>query len=156
MIKITKILCPTDFSNPSLEALKIANDFALDYKAKLYIVNVVTPIPILSAPPGFTTPGLSTSMDLVAYRKTLEEAAQAQLNDLVKSNIASQVETIPIVTYGNAAEQILKIADSENVDLIVIATHGRTGWKHLVFGSVAEKIIRMAKQPVLTIRKPNN
>jgi nucleotide-binding universal stress UspA family protein len=156
MIKIKKILCPTDFSGPSFEALKIANDMASDYSAKLYIVNIVTPMPYLSAPPAFTTSGIPGSIDLVAYRKSLEASAKTNLGKLVKKSVSKKIKAMPIIAYGDAAEQILKIADEEKIDLIVIATHGRTGWKHFVFGSVAEKVIRMAKQPVLTIRKPNN
>ncbi|MBS4016523.1 MAG: universal stress protein [Candidatus Latescibacteria bacterium] len=156
MIKIKKILCPTDFSTPSIEALKIANDMALSYSAKLYIVNIVTPVPLLSAPPAFTTSGIPGSIDLVAYRKSLEESAKTELEKLLKKSVSKKIKAVPIIAYGDAAEQILNIADKEKIDLVVIATHGRTGWKHFVFGSVAEKVIRLAKQPVLTIRKPNN
>lgn len=164
MIKIKKILCPTDFSAPSLEALKIAQDMARDYSAMLYVVNIVTPIPYLSAPPAFITSGIPGSIDLVAYRKSLEESAKTDLAKLIKKleslrrsgPVAKKTKIVPMIVYGDASEQILKIADDEKIDLIVIATHGRTGWKHFVFGSVAEKVIRMAKQPVLTIRKPNS
>jgi len=59
-----------------------------------------------------------------------------------------------MVTLGDPAKGILEIAEKERVDLIVIATHGRTGWPHLVTGSVAEKVVRHASSPVLTIRMP--
>jgi nucleotide-binding universal stress UspA family protein len=60
----------------------------------------------------------------------------------------------PIVAYGSPADEIVRIANEENIDLIVIATHGRTGWRHLVSGSVTEKVVRIASHPVLTIRTP--
>ena len=57
------------------------------------------------------------------------------------------------VTHGYAAEEIIRAAEAEKADMIVIATHGGTGWQHLIFGSVAEKVVRLASCPVLTIRK---
>jgi len=60
-----------------------------------------------------------------------------------------------IVVLGGAADEIIRISGEEKVDLIVIATHGQTGWRHMVFGSVAEKVVRLAPCPVLTVRAPH-
>ncbi|MDH5684030.1 MAG: universal stress protein, partial [candidate division WOR-3 bacterium] len=59
-----------------------------------------------------------------------------------------------VVAYGLAADEIVRVAEENNVDLIVIATHGRTGFRHLISGSVTEKVVRIASHPVLTIRIP--
>ncbi|HUV14514.1 MAG TPA: universal stress protein, partial [Acidobacteriota bacterium] len=69
---------------------------------------------------------------------------------------ASVVKSRTMVSYGDPAKEIVRIAEEESVDLIVIATHGLTGWQHLVFGSVAEKVVRTAKCPVLTVRCPGS
>ena len=73
------------------------------------------------------------------------------LKDLVSHH---KVGTRDLVTTGEAAPEILRIAQKEHVDLIVIASHGLTGWRRLVFGSVAEKVVRQATCPVLTIMAP--
>jgi nucleotide-binding universal stress UspA family protein len=119
---------------------------ALQFSSELYLVNVISPIPALTAPTGPVTFNVSL------YKQELEVNAEKSLQDVIKTKLNKNVKVKPVVTYGDAANEILGIAEKENVDLIVIATHGRTGWHHLVFGSVAEKIIRHAKQPVLTIR----
>ena len=61
-------------------------------------------------------------------------------------------EAMHVIRYGDASREIVRIAREEEADVIVIATHGLTGWRHLVFGSVAEKVVRLAECPVLTIR----
>ena len=58
------------------------------------------------------------------------------------------------MSHGDPAKEIVRIAIDENIDMIVIATHGLTGWQHIVFGSVAEKVVRFAECPVLTVRGP--
>ncbi|MCS7258956.1 MAG: universal stress protein [candidate division WOR-3 bacterium] len=154
MFKITKILCPTDFSSPSLYALCFASDLAAQFDANLFVIYVVPTIPLSSTPPPFTAAGIPGSIDLNAYRNTLIADAQKNLEEIIKTNLPSCLNVTPIIEYGDPAERILHIAESLDVDLIVIATHGRTGWRHLIFGSVAEKIIRLATKPVLTLRKP--
>jgi universal stress protein A len=148
MLPIKKIISPTDFSEPSYVALKFAEELALQFSAELYLVNVISPIPVLTAPTGPVTFNVSL------YRRELEVNAEKSLQDVIKNKLPHNLKVRSIVAYGDAANEIINIADKENVDLIVIATHGRTGLRHLVFGSVAEKIIRHAKQPILTIRAP--
>jgi nucleotide-binding universal stress UspA family protein len=72
----------------------------------------------------------------------------------IDKKISKKIAVHAIVTNGNPAVEIARIAESENVDLIVIATHGTSGWQRFFFGSVAEKVVRIASSPVLTIRGP--
>ena len=146
MLPIKKILCPTDFSDSSFEALKVAEELAVNFNAKLYIIHVVNPIPIVAEPAGPLTFNVSL------YQKELEESAKKSLEDIRKNRISKQVNVHTIVGYGNAADEIVGSAETENIDLIVISTHGRTGFRHLISGSVTEKVIRISNHPVLTIR----
>jgi nucleotide-binding universal stress UspA family protein len=156
MFPVKNILCPTDFSEPSFEALKIACELARRFSARLLLMNVVTQVPILPGifPYSVASLGIPKSVDIAMYRKELESSAKDALRDVINKRIAKKIKVMPIIKYGDAAEQILKIADKQKADLIVISTHGRTGWRHFIFGSVAEKVIRLSKHPVLTIRAP--
>ncbi len=148
MLPFTKILWPTDFSEPSMEALKTANEIASRFSAELIIVHVITPIPVAASPPG---PG---GFDVGLYEQELEKSAQKSLEDIVKNKVAAGVEARYFIRTGNAADEIVRAAEEEKTDLIVIATHGETGWRHLIFGSVAEKVVRTSTCPVLSIRAP--
>ena len=72
----------------------------------------------------------------------------------MERNISGKTKTEALVVHGNVGGEIVNVAEQENVDVIVIATHGSTGWQRFVFGSVAEKVIRMAPCPVLSIQVP--
>jgi nucleotide-binding universal stress UspA family protein len=146
MLPIKKILCPTDFSDSSFEALKVAEELALHFSAKLYLINVVNPIPVITEPTGPLTFNVSL------YQKELEESAKKTLEDIRKNRISKQVSVQTIVAYGIAADEIVGTAETENIDLIVISTHGRTGFRHLISGSVTDKVIRISNHPVLAIR----
>ncbi len=146
MFPIKKILCPTDFSEPSYEALKVANELAQHFSAELLLVHVINPIPIVSTPTG------PMSFNVSSYQKELEDSAKKSLQDIINKMIAKELKVIPFVAYGIVADEIVSIAEEQNVDMIVIATHGRTGFRHLISGSVTEKVVRISNHPVLTIR----
>jgi nucleotide-binding universal stress UspA family protein len=146
MLPFKKILYPTDFSDPSYEALKAANELALHFSAELCVLHVVTPVAQAPADP-------SDSALLVLQE--MEKAARESLEEMVKKRIPKELLVRQIVVLGGASEEILQISKKEKVDLIVIATHGQTGWRHFVFGSVAEKVVRLAPCAVLTIRAPH-
>jgi len=81
----------------------------------------------------------------------LNADAEERLNEIV-GEVTTPGTHITIAGHGDASSEIVRIAEKENVDMIVIATHGTTGWRRAVFGSVAERVVRLAKCPVLTTR----
>lgn len=145
MLPVKKILCPTDFSPPSFEAVKLSKEWTSFFSAELLLLHVVPPPPFIPVGPDFVVP------DLVVPEKDWEAAAHRSLSDLITRFGLATLQTRKIVLTGNAAEEIVRTADREKVDLIIIATHGRTGLNRLLFGSVAEKTVRWATCPVLTV-----
>jgi len=146
MLPFRKILCPTDFSQPSYEALKVGSELARHFKAQLCVVHVVSLTPIA------TNPMIPTTFDVVAYQKELEASAREQLEEVMKKYVSSELKTcVPIVTSGYAPDEIIRVATERKSDLIVIATRGLTGLRRIVLGSVAERVVRLARCPVLTI-----
>ena len=139
MLSIRTIVCPTDFSEPSQEAFKFAVKLASDLGAELVVVHIVFVLP-----PAYVT--------LVPdYGRVLQADAEVKLRSLTEQ-VPQPITVRTIIGHGDTATGIVSIAEKENADLIVIATHGMTGFRHLVFGSVAEKVVRLAKCPVLTTR----
>ena len=147
-MKFKKILCPTDFSDPAAKALKVAAGMALDYSSELLVVNVVEPIPTVSAADTFPLNYLQQ------YLSEAESAAKKRLKELVTKVVPAEIKVRPLILTGQAAHQIVDLADKKKVDLFVIATHGQTGLKRLVFGSVTEKILKLTSRPVLIIQSP--
>jgi nucleotide-binding universal stress UspA family protein len=97
---------------------------------------------------------VAPSFDVPLFQQELAVYAEKVLKELVSHQVSPEVRTRDLVTTGEAAPEILRIARQERADLIVIATHGLTGWRRLVFGSVAERVVRQATCPVLTIVAP--
>jgi universal stress protein A len=151
MLPFKRILCPTDFSEPALVALKRAEELARHFSAELLIVHAV---PELPGPHAYADPPVATTFDVPLYQQELANYAEKMLKELVSHLVSPEVRTRDMVTTGDAAPEILRIAAKEHVDLIVIASHGEKGWRRLVFGSVAEKVVRHAPCPVLTITAP--
>jgi universal stress protein A len=153
MLPIGKIVWPTDFSEPSYEALKAADELSLHFSAELVLVHVVAPIPMY--PPPVTPEASSASAGMVAsYQQEMEVYAKKSLDQVVQERIPKEITARTRVCLGDAAKEIVGTAADEKADLIVIATHGLTGWRRFMFGSVAEKVVRLARCPVLTIREP--
>ena len=148
MLPLKRILCPTDFSEPSYEAVKAANELAVHFAAELTLIHVVSPIPALP------TPEAASGFDVLSYEQEMEVYAKTSLERVMKERISGEVKVSTMVKLGSAADQIVNTAATEGFDLIVIATHGLTGWRRFVFGSVAEKVVRLAECPVLTIHQP--
>ena len=148
MLPFKKILCPTDFSEPAFVALKRAEELARHFAAELIVAHV---IPTLPGPHSFPDPQAPLNFEVPLFQQELAIKAEQMLKDLVSHH---QAETRDLVTTGEAAPEILRIAQEEHVDLIVIASHGLTGWRRLVHGSVAEKVVRQATCPVLSIAVP--
>ncbi len=151
MLPLKKILCPTDFSEPSYTALKAADELAAHFSAELLLLHVVPTVP---GQPPYPDPPAASSIDEPLHQQKLALEAEQLLEELIAKRVCKQVAAATLVVTGEAAEEILKAAKKEKVDLIVIATHGRTGWRRLVFGSVTEPVVRDAPCPTLTIVKP--
>jgi universal stress protein A len=151
MLPITKIFCPTDFSEPSYKALQAANDLAVHFQAELILIHVLHPL--LIYPSAMVVPGImETATDEGLLR---EDMAKKSLAMTLNEKVAGSLKSRSILGKGNPADEIVRLASEEKADLIVIGTHGFTGWRHLILGSVAEKVVRYAHCPVLTIPAHN-
>jgi nucleotide-binding universal stress UspA family protein len=131
MVYLKKILVTTDLSPFSLAAIDYASSFGLLYSSELTLLHVVE--------------------SKGEHRKGAEEA-QKSLDEFVRVNLPASLDIVPIVRFGHPAEEIRRFAEQENVDLIVMATHGRTGLRHMVMGSVAERVVRVSPIPVLAVK----
>jgi universal stress protein A len=138
-----KILCPIDFDDNSIMALRYARDLAKDSEAILYVMHVVF-VPLAS--PGFP---------LEPYPVVSEEPSNLELQKIAREHLDGKVRYELASRVGKPAETINQAAEDFDVDLTVMATHGRTGVTRLFLGSVAEHVVRAAKRPVLTIRPPD-
>jgi universal stress protein A len=147
MLPITKIFCPTDFSEPSYKALKEANDLAKHFNAELILIHVLHPLIMYPATMG--APGIVKTQ--VSDEAQRNDIAKKSLEMTLKEKIDASVKSRSILAPGNPADEIVYHAKEEKANLIVIGTHGFTGWRHLIMGSVAEKVVRLAHCPVLTI-----
>ena len=144
---ISKVLVPIDFSDYSKSALKYAVNFVKHFSAQLFLIYVVEPV---IYPPDFSMGQIAIpSVDLEMDKRAIEE-----LNKLAEQEIPAEIKVKSIVKTGKPFIEILETASEENVDLIIIATHGHTGVEHILFGSTAEKVVRKASCPVLTLREP--
>lgn len=139
-----KILCPTDFSEPSYAALDEAITLAQHFGAELGLLHVV---PFSPAP----SPDLMTIVATIPSDTERLNSALTQLCALAASRVPADVKAHCEVKMGYPDKEIACAVEDGGFDWLVIATHGLSGWKHLVFGSVAESIVRAVKCPVLTI-----
>ena len=143
-MQIRQILAPTDFSECSKQAVACAYELAQTFGAKLVLLHVVEELPSYI---GFIPPAGAAML-----LEDLERQARLDLVEVLPEAEAAGVEVTRQVVMGSPAHEIVEVATAEKVDLIVIATHGRTGLSHLVMGSVAERVVRTALCPVMTIR----
>jgi universal stress protein A len=141
-----RILHPTDFSSASRSALARAIDLARQNRASLVIVHALAPL-ILPLGDGFVSSGTYEALDRRAH-----EQARKQLTRLVAQTSKRGVRATALLVDGVPHEQIPRIARRRRADLIVIGTHGRSGLSRVLLGSVAERVIRLAPCPVLTVR----
>lgn len=147
MFPIQKILVPTDFSEPSYRGVTAANELAGHFGAELILIHVVSSSQFV--PPA--GPPVPTGYQLSTLLEELMEAAKHSMNRTIEEKVSKTVSSRSFVLSGTPAEEIVRVAAEEKVDAIVIATHGWTGWRRFIFGSVAEKVVRLAERPVLTI-----
>ena len=142
-----KILVPTDFSAHSSQAIKIGAALSKALHAPLVLLSVYQPpsSPLLD---GALLPmPLDVGVDVARLNSHLQEAEQAAAQ-------AGAVAVSSSLRQGGVVDEILAHAEEAGVDLIVMGTHGRTGIKHALLGSVAEKVVRLSKCAVLTVHAP--
>ncbi len=154
MITINKILMPTDFSDFSKHALKYAESFASQYRAKLYLLHVISDIPDFSAFYLKHFPLENINEEEIC--REVENRVRSEMERLISEDIKENIEVEPAVVVGVPSLEIINFAKEKSIDLIVIATHGRTGLKHVLFGSTAEKVVRGSPCPVMTVRHPEH
>jgi len=148
-IAIKKILCPVDFSESSAYALRYALAFAVAYDADLELLHVME-MPFL--PPYSTTAAPDLSMTI---ERIMQESQQA-LDELVERNKALHPRVTGRMVVGTPFIEIINAAKEGGVDLVVVGTHGRTGLKQILIGSVAEKVVRKSPCPVLAVKHPEH
>ncbi len=142
---IKTILAPIDFSDFSNNALDVAADLASRLGGELILVNVVEAIPNLPEGVSIFKEG--------EYDQSLHDAAAKHLSDLAAGLASKNIKVrTEIGTANDVGMEIVRIAEDEFADMIVIATHGMTGWRRIPFGSVAKKVVEEAKCPVLVLR----
>lgn len=142
-----RILAPTDFSEPSYEALDLAVELAQHFGAELHLLHVVPPLHVVPVP---------VNVEIPLYELEMREAAERSMQELVEQRIPNELTVFSSVVWGDPADEIIAYQKEKAVDLIVIATHGRGGWKRFVFGSVTEKVVRHPTCPVLTVNAPES
>ena len=142
MATVSHILVGTDFSDPSEQAVRAAGDWAETFGAKVTLVHALA------------VPELADGELVQPHPEhaELEEAVHRHL-DAVRDRLLGGVDAKTVLVRGpRPAEVLTKLAQSSDVDLIVVATHGRSGLSRLLLGSVAERVVKLAKIPVMTVR----
>jgi len=147
--RLQKILLPTDFSGCAGYALPYAAQIARATKATIICVHVVEPVvPAV----GYT--GLAEPMPIADISEQLEDSAGRQLPKVAECEECAGLEVEEVIVHGDAAAEIVRVAEEREVDLIVISSHGRTGLGRMIFGSTAEAVVRHAACPVLVVKPP--
>jgi nucleotide-binding universal stress UspA family protein len=148
----TKILAATDFSDDSNYALGFAEELARKFGAELTVLHVDQPLaPVMVSE-------LSPGLDFGAMSRIAEEQRMMALAELDKTSARlreSGLKSRGLLKVGAPFLEIIHCAQAENFDLIVLGTHGHTGLAHVLMGSVAERVVRKAPCPVLTVRHPD-
>jgi len=140
-----RVLVPIDFSDTSKKAFQYALQFAKRFGCKIVLLHVIEPETSIAGTP--------LAVDMFAQPEEDTAAAEAELALLAASSGSRQTSFGSAVRIGHAPNEITKAAKEMDVDLIVIATHGYTSWRHLCIGSTAERVVRTAPCPVLVVRE---
>ena len=135
MLRFSNILCPVDFDQNSLAAVSVAAELAREHKATVHLLHVLPPAIREAFSCGEMESEARTNLQRIGHQK-LKTGTSYELH----------------VATGEPAIEVLQAATRLGIDLIVMATHGRTGVRRLVLGSVAERVVREAQCPVLTVK----
>jgi nucleotide-binding universal stress UspA family protein len=147
MSRIRTIVHPTDFSRASTPAFKRAVEMAKSNRAQLLLLHVLAPAAPMLMTNGYVPPNVYEDMEAAA-----RAGAQKQLRKLAAKARQSGVRVKPVLLEGIAHERIIQAARSRKAGLIVIGTHGRTGFARFFLGSVASRVLAISPCPVLTVR----
>lgn len=143
-LQIQTILVPTDFSGSSMEALDYAVEFGRQFGARLVLFHSFSV-------PEFITTDPYGPHNMHATPEQARSAADDQMREFVKGRDFGGVDFETQITMGRAADEICAYAEKQKIDLIITSTHGRTGFMHVLIGSVAEHVVRFAHSPVLVL-----
>lgn len=146
MIAIKKILIPTDLSTPATEALHYACALAEQFQAELHVLSVIQDVALMSPDPN--VPWVIPASSIAEVQRDLE----VTLQKVPDPQWCAGKVVHRVIRVGVPYLEIDKYAAEQNIDIIVVGTHGRSGLTHLLLGSTAEKIVRKAPCPVLTVR----
>ena len=149
-LEIKQICVPTDFSECGDHAVQHGAAMARKFDAELHIVHVIQDVGEKLKHPDFTSQGTSVT----EFLKALEKGATEYLARLAAEKAWKGLKVNQLYLHGAPAEQICRYALDQEIDLLVLGTHGRSGLKHLLLGSVAERVLRTSPCPVLTVRYP--
>ncbi|GBD25324.1 Putative universal stress protein [bacterium HR30] len=147
-MQLKKVLVPVDFSKDSLRAAEYARSFSKPFDAQLLLLHVIEPIYYASPADMY-----AASPNLALLIEEQRKAAQAHLQQLADKLSREGAKVQTLLKSGSPAQVIADTAKRVKADLIIMATHGRTGLAHVLLGSVAERVIRLAPCPVLTVRR---
>jgi nucleotide-binding universal stress UspA family protein len=140
-IELKKVLYATDFSDASLAALPLVSTIAHKYGSRVFVMNVSTPDPYTVVSP--------EAVAVLQHKDELK--ARSKVRDLLKTGDLAGLSTTAIVQSGLPTEELVRFVREQKIDLAILGTHGRTGMKHLLMGSVAEDLFRNLPCPALTV-----
>jgi nucleotide-binding universal stress UspA family protein len=145
MIALKRILVATDFSEPANVAVAYGRDLARQYDATLHVIHVIE-----NATAYYGSEG---GFALADVERHIERSAREELDALIASNGDGRLDVVAVVTRAsNIAHAITEYARDHGIDLVIVGTHGRGAVSRFLMGSVAERVVRSAPCPVLTVR----
>lgn len=143
-MQFNRIICATDFSDFSNRTVNYGIAFAREFEAKLYVCHVID----LSSVAIYG----EFQLDPVGLQNRIMEDAREQLEELIGQQ---HKEWEPLITVGHTADEIARIVEEKNIDLVITATRGRSGFKRLILGSVTERLMRTLRCPLLVVHSPD-
>ncbi|MEQ9407438.1 MAG: universal stress protein [Fuerstiella sp.] len=154
MIDLKRILFATDFSDNAIRAKLMAHEFCTAFGAEMHLLHVIHDLAV-EVPEfgmGLSFPGYVENIG--SHRKELHDKAMHALEAEVGASWRADHRILCAAQFGPPFVEIIRYARDHDIDLIVVGSHGHTGLKHLLLGGVAEKVVRKAPCPVLTVRPP--
>ncbi|NQV28269.1 MAG: universal stress protein [Rhodopirellula sp.] len=142
MITLKKILVPTDFSEHSNKALLYGAELAAKFGAELHLLHAIEAMPLAYGEGAYFPPETEAELEAAAVRQL----------DHLSVDATSELKVVRAVKHGHPFVETVRYARENNIGLIVLGTHGRGAIAHMLLGSVAEKVVRKAPCPVLTVR----